>query len=144
MSCCQWHDCVPCIFERIPKEPTAMAPSTVNFQVVAPPECKYSVWTKFSADVDLEGRVPRILPLRYILKELTALSHPRSISRCLPHQELYANVVLSCGTNMFQGMVERMSFELTAFVHIITVGVIRSIAPKCFFFFSQVSLPCRQ
>ena len=31
-------------------------------------------------------------------------------------KSLYANVVLSCGTNFFQGMVERMSFELTAFV----------------------------
>ena len=28
----------------------------------------------------------------------------------------YAKVVLSCGTNLFQGMVERMSFDLTAFV----------------------------
>ena len=29
-------------------------------------------------------------------------------------KNLYANVVLSCGTNIFQGMIKRIIFELTA------------------------------
>ena len=45
-------------------------------------------------------------------------------------KSLYANVVRSCGTNLFQGMVERMSFDLTAFV------------PSTFPFFFSAKFQC--
>merc|ERR1711982_299689 len=56
------------IGERMTKELTALAPSTMKIKVVAPPERKYSVWIggsfvfveHFPADVDYKGRVRRI------------------------------------------------------------------------------------
>ena len=63
------------IGERMTKELTALAPSTMKIKVVAPPERKYSVWDwwfysvfseHFPADVDLQGRYdesgPTIVP----------------------------------------------------------------------------------
>merc|ERR1711862_113292 len=60
----------PGIGERMTKELTALAPSTMKIKVVAPPERKYSVWIWFHpflveylpADVDFQGGVRRIRP----------------------------------------------------------------------------------
>ena len=73
-------------------------------------------------------------------------------------KSLYANVVLSCGTNLFQGMVERMSFELTEFVpstmrskwllhrdhHLCRRYTFPLRRSGFLFFFIQVSMLCRQ
>jgi len=34
----------PGIADRMHKEITALAPPTMNVKIIAPPECKYSVW----------------------------------------------------------------------------------------------------
>ena len=53
------------IGERMTKQLTALAPSTMKIKVVAPPERKYSVWigvsilssfVNFPTDVDLQAR----------------------------------------------------------------------------------------
>merc|ERR1712136_233669 len=67
-------------------------------------------------------------------KELTALSRPRWDQCVCFTKSVHHSVVLSCGTNMFQGMVERMFSELNALVHIITVGAIRFHCAEVFFF----------
>ena len=76
----QWHDYVPRIFERMTKEPTALAPPTMNVQVVAPPERRYwyGVFSQFSA-LDLEGRVRLIWHLQrphcsFVFFELAVLA----------------------------------------------------------------------
>merc|ERR1712187_671902 len=54
--------------ERMTRELTALAPSTMKIKVIAPPERKYSVWfgsvflKHFPADVDLKRRVRRVWP----------------------------------------------------------------------------------
>ncbi|GAB4856790.1 hypothetical protein Ancab_014708 [Ancistrocladus abbreviatus] len=59
------------IADRMSKEITALAPSSMKIKVVAPPERKYSVWiggsilaslSTFQQDVDCQGRVRRIRP----------------------------------------------------------------------------------
>ncbi|KAL3641623.1 hypothetical protein CASFOL_012438 [Castilleja foliolosa] len=56
----------PGIADRMSKEITALAPSSMKIKVVAPPERKYSSWGHrvdsffsqyFPTDVDREGRV---------------------------------------------------------------------------------------
>merc|ERR1719397_1151465 len=43
----------PGIADRMQKEITALAPSTIKIKIIAPPERKYSVWG--SDDLDLDG-----------------------------------------------------------------------------------------
>ncbi|CDS39488.1 actin [Echinococcus multilocularis] len=49
----------PGIADRMQKEITSLAPSTMKIKIVAPPERKYSVWI---ADVDLQAGVRRVWP----------------------------------------------------------------------------------
>merc|ERR1712002_799754 len=61
----------PGIADRMQKEITALAPSTIKIKIIAPPERKYSVWIGGSilaslhlpADVDLQAGVRRVRPL---------------------------------------------------------------------------------
>merc|ERR1719439_419445 len=60
----------PGIADRMQKEITALAPSTIKIKIIAPPERKYSVWIGGStglpvhlpADVDLQAGVRRVRP----------------------------------------------------------------------------------
>merc|ERR1719391_1062128 len=45
----------PGIADRMQKEITALAPSTIKIKIIAPPERKYSVWIGGSDDLDLDG-----------------------------------------------------------------------------------------
>merc|ERR1739847_222500 len=86
------------IGERMTKELTALAPSTMKIKVVAPPERKYSVWIGGSilsslstlADVDLEGRVRRVWsdhrPQEVLLRRWLAAS-----KRAVPTRPLAAS-----------------------------------------------------
>merc|ERR1712228_475560 len=60
----------PGIADRMQKEITSMAPSTMKIKIIAPPERKYSVWIggsilaslSFPGDVDLQAGVRRGRP----------------------------------------------------------------------------------
>ena len=43
----------PSIADRVQKEITALAPSTMKIKIIVPPECKYSVW--------IGGSIPALL-----------------------------------------------------------------------------------
>ena len=45
----------PGIADRMQKEITALAPSTMKIKIIAPPERKYSVWIGGSILMDLEN-----------------------------------------------------------------------------------------
>ena len=55
----------PGIGDRMQKELTALAPSSMRIKIIAPPERKYSVWIgesilaslHFPTNVDLKGRI---------------------------------------------------------------------------------------
>merc|ERR1711970_228594 len=61
----------PGIADRMQKEITALAPSTIKIKIIAPPERKYSVWIGGSIlsslstfqQVDLEAGVRRVRPI---------------------------------------------------------------------------------
>merc|ERR1712076_181813 len=61
----------PGIADRMQKEITALAPSTIKIKIIAPPERKYSVWIGGSIlaslstfqHVDLQAGVRRVRPL---------------------------------------------------------------------------------
>ncbi|MCL4122904.1 UNVERIFIED_CONTAM: hypothetical protein GTU68_045067 [Idotea baltica] len=60
----------PGIADRMQKEITALAPSTIKIKIIAPPERKYSVWMRchpclplhLPGHVDHKGRIRRIRP----------------------------------------------------------------------------------
>merc|ERR1712083_251620 len=60
----------PGIADRMQKEITALAPSTIKIKIIAPPERKYSVWiggsilsSHLPTDVDHQARIRRMRPI---------------------------------------------------------------------------------
>merc|ERR1711924_218314 len=84
----------PGIADRMQKEITALAPSTMKIKIIAPPERKYSVWIGESilaaldlpADVDLEVGVRRVGPVHRAPQVL--LSGARCRGSTLPFARL--------------------------------------------------------
>merc|ERR1711890_79495 len=73
----------PGIADRMQKEITALAPSTIKIKIIAPPERKYSVYRRIHpgfplhlpADVGLQAGVRRVRPIHcppQVLKLLTS------------------------------------------------------------------------
>ncbi|KAK6792272.1 hypothetical protein RDI58_011353 [Solanum bulbocastanum] len=156
----------PGITDRMSKEITTLAPSSMKIKVVAPPERKYSVWiggsilaslSTFQQEIDEaknfsksvekgyelpDGKVfnigaetfrcPEAL-FKPSLVEIEAIGiHEKlynSIMRCDVdiRKDLFANIVLSGGSTMFPGFVERMTKEITALA--LSYTMIKVIAP---------------
>merc|ERR1712203_1057537 len=82
----------PGIADRMQKEITALAPSTIKIKIIAPPERKYSVWIGGSIlaslstfqHVDLQAGVRRVRPLHRPPQVLLSAHSP---SRLLPRGE---------------------------------------------------------
>merc|ERR1712243_418707 len=82
----------PGIADRMQKEITALAPSTIKIKIIAPPERKYSVWIGGSIlaslstfqHVDLQAGVRRVRPLHRPPQVLLSTNSP---CRLLPRGE---------------------------------------------------------
>merc|ERR1712212_341393 len=73
----------PGIADRMQKEITALAPSTMKIKIIAPPERKYSVWIGGSILASLSTFQQMWIPSR----STTSAAHPlstASASKCMP------------------------------------------------------------
>merc|ERR1711923_570673 len=94
----------PGIADRMQKEITALAPSTIKIKIIAPPERKYSVWIGGSIlaslstfqHVDLQAGVRRVRP-RHCPPQvlLNVLSNLLFLYVCIKSDDIFHSILNS-------------------------------------------------
>ncbi|MGH0134181.1 UNVERIFIED_CONTAM: hypothetical protein FKN15_054534 [Acipenser sinensis] len=119
----------PGIADRMQKEITALAPSTMKIKIIAPPERKYSVWIGGSILASLSTFQQMWISKQEYDEAGPSIVHRKCMESAGIHEttynsimkcdidirkDLYANNVLSGGTTMYPGIADRMQKEITA------------------------------